>query len=53
MLDMLVRILGLCRPAALARQSADRQRQKKTGQRSCPWCDKVNGVTSERTLCMK
>jgi hypothetical protein len=29
--SVLVRIRGVCRPAERARQSADRQRQKKTG----------------------
>jgi hypothetical protein len=51
--EVLVRISGVCRPAELARQSADRQRQKKTGQRSCPWCHEGNDVTFGHTLCTK
>jgi hypothetical protein len=51
--EVLVRILGVCRPSELAMQIADLQREKKATQRTCSWCHEVNAVTTRPSFCTK
>jgi hypothetical protein len=50
--EVLVRILGVCRPSELAMQIGDLQREK-AAQRTCSWCHKVNAVTTGPSFCTK
>jgi hypothetical protein len=49
--DVLVRIVGVCRPSELAMQIADTQREHQTRERTCSWCHEINDLTAGPTVC--